>query len=135
VRFQLLLRSKPVRTVLRWQSIVTVGIALVAWPFAGAGGAGSALFGGLINLVAGVAYFAVAGAGRFDSAGATVHRALRAEACKVLVTVAALCTVLSSVKGIEFMPFLASFILTALLPSLALLVPDDDTSHSALLSK
>jgi len=121
----LLVRSKPVRTVLRWQLIVTVAIALAAWPFAGAGGAVSAALAGSINLIAGVAFFAIASLGRLGSAGATVERALRAEAGKVLVIIAALWTVLSTFKGIVFVPFFAAFALTALLPAVALLVRDD----------
>jgi F0F1-type ATP synthase assembly protein I len=127
----LLLRSKPVRTVLRWQSIVTLAIALIAWPFAGAGGATSAILGGLINLVAGLVYFAVAGGGKLDSAGATLHRALRAEASKIFVIVGGLWTVLSAFKGIVFVPFFAAFALTALLPSIALLVRDEVTGPPA----
>jgi ATP synthase protein I len=121
----LLVRSKPVRTVLRWQSIVTVAIALASWPLAGAGGAVSAALAGSINLIAGLAFFAVASLGRLDSAGATVERAVRAEASKVLVIIAALWIVLSTFKGIVFVPFVIAFALTALLPAVALLVHED----------
>jgi ATP synthase protein I len=121
----LLVRSKPVRTVLRWQSIVTVAIALAAWPLSGAGGAVSAALAGSINLIAGLAFFAVASLGRLDSAGATVERAVRAEASKVLVIIAALWIVLSTFKGIVFVPFVIAFALTALLPAVALLVHED----------
>ena len=127
----MLLRSKPVRTVLRWQSIATVAIALIAWPFAGSGGAVSAALGGAINVIAGLTFFAVAGLGRLGSSGAVVERALRAEASKILVIIAALCGVLSIVKGIVLVPFIAAFALTALLPSVALLVRDDPADPSA----
>jgi len=127
----LLVRSKPVRTVLRWQSIVTVAIALSAWPFAGFAGATSALLAGAINVIAGLAFHAVASLGRLDSAGATVERALRAEASKVLVIIAALWTVLSIFKGIVFLPFVIAFALTALLPGVALLVRDDPADRPA----
>lgn len=127
----MLLKSKPVRTVLRWQFIVTAVIALTAWPFAGNGGAVSAALGGAINLVAGLAFFVVASMGGLDSAGATVERALRAEASKILVIIGALWMVLSIFKGIQFVPFFAAFALTALLPSVALLVRDDHGQPSA----
>ena len=127
----MLVRSKPVRTVLRWQSIVTVAIALSAWPFAGFAGATSALLAGAINVIAGLAFHAVASLGRLDSAGATVERALRAEASKVLVIIAALWTVLSIFKGIVFLPFVIAFALTALLPGVALLVRDDPADRPA----
>jgi F0F1-type ATP synthase assembly protein I len=110
--------------------IVTVATALAAWPFAGSGGAVSAALAGSINLVAGLAFYAVASLGGLSSAGATVERAMRAEASKILMIIAALWTVLSTFKGIVFVPFFAAFALTALLPSVALLVRDDPADRS-----
>jgi len=68
---------------------------------------------------------------RFGGAGAIVERALRAEASKILVIIGALWIVLSAFKGIVFVPFFAAFALTALLPSVALLVRDDSPPPSA----
>jgi ATP synthase protein I len=119
-----LLKSKPVRTVLWSQAAVTGAIALLAWPF-GTGAALSAGLGGAINIVAGIAFFAVSGLGRPGSAGGVVELALRAEACKILVVIGALWAALSTFKGIHFVPFASAFTLTALLPSVGMLVRDD----------
>ena len=81
-------------------------------------------------MIAGLTFFAVAGLGGLGSGFAIVERALRAEASKILVIIAALCGVLSTVKGIAFVPFFAAFALTALLPSVALLVRDDSADPS-----
>jgi len=127
----LLLWSKPVRAVLRWQLLVTVAIALAAWIPAGTAGAVSAALGGLINLVASLVFFAIGSIGGVRSAGGAVERALRAEAVKIMVVVMALWAAMSAFRGVVFVPFLAAFVVTALLPGVAFLVREDaDTPAS-----
>jgi ATP synthase protein I len=122
----LLLSSKPVRTVLRWQLIVTAVVALGAWQFAGFDGAISAVLGGLINVVAGFVYFAIASMGRLDTAGATVRRLLRAEASKIMVIVGALYFALTLYEGVAFVPLFIAFAITAFMPGVAFLVRDEE---------
>ena len=129
---RLLIRSKQVRAVFKWQCLATVVMALLAWPLFGAPGAVSAVVGGLINLVAGGVYFAVASVGQLRSAGQVIQRAFRAEASKVLIIIIALWFAMTHYKGIVHVPFFAVFVLTALLPAVAFLVPDDAlTAESA----
>ena len=45
--------GKPIRTVLRWQLLVTAALTLAAGIWAGAHGALSASLGGLISILAG----------------------------------------------------------------------------------
>ena len=123
--FQLLLTSKPVRTVIRWQVIATVVVALCAWPIAGVEGAISAVLGGLINVVAGVVYFAIASMGEMKTAFATVRRMVRAEAGKIIVIVVVMSSVLNAYEGVVFVALFIAFAITALLPGVALLVPDE----------
>lgn len=120
------LRSKPVRTVLRWQIIVTVVLALAAALIAGSGGAISAVLGGLINVVAGIVYYAIASMGQLSSAGDTIRRLIRAESSKIMVIVGLTWLALTHYKGIEFVPFFIAFATAALLPGVAFLVRDDD---------
>jgi ATP synthase protein I len=128
-----LLSSKPVRTVLGWQLTVTAATALVAAPFAGFEGAISAVLGGLVNGVAGIVYFAVAGFGWSKSsplsAWDALRNAFRAEASKVLVTIVGLWIVLTAFKGIGFVPFFVAFMITAFLPGVALMVRDQPPSR------
>lgn len=126
-----MLSSKPVRTILRWQLVATIAIALLAWPFAGIEGAISALLGGLANVAAGIVYFAVAGAGKADTAlgpWGTISRLVRAEASKIMTIVAALAAAFWFYKGMHFVPFFVAFAVTALLTGAAFLARDDAAS-------
>lgn len=124
-----LLSSKPVRTVLRWQLAATVAIALLAWPFAGADGALSAILGGLVNVGAGIVYFAMAGNGGGASALGTISRLIRAEASKIMTIVGALWLAFWLYKGIAFVPFFVAFAATALLTGAAFLARDEAASR------
>ena len=126
----MLLTSKPVRTVIRWQVIVTVIVALCTWPIAGVEGAISAVLGGLINVVAGFVYFAIASMGQVKTAGATVRKLVRAEAGKIIVIVVTLSVVLKTLAWVIFMPLFIAFAITALLPGVALLVPDEPANKT-----
>jgi ATP synthase protein I len=117
--------SKPVRTVIQWQVIVTVVVALCAWPFAGVEGAISALLGGLVNVVAGLVFFAIAGMGQMKTAFATVRKVVRAEAGKIIVIIVVMSLVLKNYEGVVFVPLFIAFAITAFLPGVALLVRDD----------
>ena len=91
----------------------------------GVEGAISAVLGGLINVVAGVVYFAIASMGEMKTAFATVRRMVRAEAGKIIVIVVVMSSVLRAYEGVVFVALFIAFAITALLPGVALLVPDE----------
>jgi F0F1-type ATP synthase assembly protein I len=57
------LKTKPIRTVLVWQLVATLAMAVIAALWAGGHGAMSALLGGLVNVAAGVVYAFLLGVG------------------------------------------------------------------------
>ena len=88
------LKTKPIRTVLKWQLVATAAIAVIAGFWAGQQGMVSAVLGGLVNVVGGVVYAFLLGLGRRAHAvpdvGSALIAMLRAEAAKVLVIVGGL---------------------------------------------
>lgn len=101
-------------------------IALAAALVVGTSGAISAVLGGLINVVAGLVYYAIAAMGQLNSAGDTIRRLIRAESSKIMVIVGLTWLALTQYKGIEFVPFFIAFAAAALLPGVAFLVRDDE---------
>lgn len=118
------LSTKPIRRVLRWQAIVTVGVAAVAWLWGGGHAALSAVLGGVVNLTSVVVYAVVLGISNPASAGGTVAAMFRAEAGKVLVIIAQLWLVLTTYKDVVPFAFFATFVITVLLFRLAFLDRD-----------
>jgi ATP synthase protein I len=113
------LSTKPIRRVLRWQAVVTISMAAVAWWWAGDHAALSAAFGGVVNIAAVVVYAVVLGISNPSSAGATVAALFRAEASKILVIVVALWLVLTTYRDVVPVAFLTSFVTTVLLFGMA----------------
>jgi ATP synthase protein I len=107
--------SKPIRTVLRWQVMATVG-------WAGVDGALSAALGGLVNICAGLGFAAAASLGRAESAGGTLLAALRAEAVKIGLVVILLWLVLATYKGVVVTAFIGAFAVTVLIFAMAFFV-------------
>lgn len=106
--------------------MVTVVIALAAALVVGFGGAVSAVLGGLINVLAGVLYFAIASMGGLHSASDTIRRLIRAESSKIIVIVGLTWLALTQYKEIEFVSFFIAFAAAALLPGVAFLARDDE---------
>ena len=121
------LRSKAIRTVLRWQLLATAALAVVAGFAAGAHGALSAGLGGLVSFTAGVAFAGVASLGRSDSAGSVVIGALRAEAIKIIVIVLLLWLVMTTYRNVVTVAFFGTFIVATVLFSAAAMVREDET--------
>jgi F0F1-type ATP synthase assembly protein I len=117
------LSTKPIRRVLKWQAIATVATAAIAGVWAGGAWAAvlSAALGGLVNIIAVVVYAVVFGIANPSSAGATVAALFRAEASKLLVIIGALWLVLTTYKDLVPVAFFATFAITVLLFSVALL--------------
>jgi len=117
------LSTKPICRVLKWQAIATVATAAIAGVWAGGAWAAvlSAALGGLVNIIAVVVYAVVFGIANPSSAGATVAALFRAEASKLLVIIGALWLVLTTYKDLVPVAFFATFAITVLLFSVALL--------------
>jgi len=90
------LLRKPIRTVLRWQSIVTAALTLAGGILAGVDGALSAALGGAVSMSAGCASAVVASRGRAQNAGEVLVRALAAEGVKIGLLVLLLWLVLAT---------------------------------------
>jgi ATP synthase protein I len=121
-----MLRSlgKPIRTVLRWQLVVTAALTLVAAVTVGTHGALSAALGGMVSVCAGLASGIVASLGKAESAGGVLIGALRAEGIKIGLIVILLWLVLATYKNVVMLAFLGTFIVTALIFSMAVVVRD-----------
>ena len=76
-------------------------------------------------MAAGFVYFAIASMGQMKTAGATVRKLVRAEAGKIIVIVVALSLVLKTFEWVLFVALFIAFAITAFLPGVALLVPDE----------
>ena len=121
-----MLRSlgKPIRTVLRWQLVVTAALTLVAAVAAGTHGALSAALGGLVSVCAGLVSGIVASLGKTGSAGGVLIGALRAEGIKIGLIVILLWLVLAAYKNVVMLAFVGTFIVTALIFPMAVAVRD-----------
>ena len=115
--------SKPIRTVLRWQLLATAAMVLLAGLQGGAHGAVSAGLGGAVSVCAGWVSGLVAASSRSgESAGGVLVTALMAEGVKLGVMAALLGIVLVVYAEVVVPVFLGSFIVTALIFSMAFFV-------------
>jgi len=115
------------RTVLKWQAIVTLGLAAVAGLWAGMHGALSAALGGSVNIFAGVVYAALLSLGGSAprGAGPALMAMLRAEAGKVLAIIVQLWLVLSTYRDIVHVAFFTTFVITVIVFSMAFFVREE----------
>lgn len=114
--------SKPIRTVLRWQLVATAVLALAGGYLAGIHGALSAALGGAVSLCAGWAAAAVASRGSAQSAAGILTGALAAEGVKIGLIGVLLWLVLATYREVVVFAFLGTFVLTALVFSMAFFV-------------
>lgn len=125
------LKTRPIRTVLKWQIVVTGAVAVIAGFWAGTQGMISAVLGGLVNVVAGVVFAFLLGLGQGARAvpdvGTALVAMLRAEAAKILVIVGGLWLVLSVYKDIVPAAFFTAFVITVIVFSMAFFVRDEMT--------
>ncbi len=127
MRFQVLKRitSKPIRTVLRWQLVATVVIALGAGLWGGWHGALSAVLGGAANQIADLAYALLVSGRGIRTAGQTLRTLYRAESVRVLLIVVLLGTVLTSYKDVIHPVLFLSFVVSVLVFRAAILVKEE----------
>jgi ATP synthase protein I len=119
------LHSKAIRTVLRWQVLMTLALAGIAGWVSGTHGALSAVLGGLVSFLAGVAFAAMASRARADSAAGVISGALRAEAIKIIVIVLLLWLVMTVYKSVVTVAFFGAFIAATMVFSGAAFVRED----------
>ncbi len=116
------------RPVIGLQVLATIVIASFAAWLAGIHGAISAALGGLISIVAGLVFVAMAArssAKRGRSAGEVLFAALKAEAAKLFLALVLLWFVLATYRDVVIIGLLGSFVVTILIFSLALFAGDD----------
>jgi ATP synthase protein I len=118
------LETRSFRTMLVWQAVATAAVAVVAGFAAGASAAWSAVLGGAVNVVANAMYGFAYGLLRPVGPGGAVIAAIRAEASKILLVLVLLLAVVVLFRELVLPAFLASFILTALLFRLVLIIRD-----------
>jgi len=120
------LKTKPIRTVLRWQVIATAVVAGIAGIMAGGHGAISAVLGGLVNVVAGVTYAWLLGwrlgTTAVPDAGSSLVAMFRAEAGKIVVIVGGLLLALSMYRDVVPAALITAFIATVIVFSMAIIV-------------
>lgn len=122
--------DKPIRTVLRWQLLVTIGLVLAASGFGDEYSALSAGLGGAVSTSAGWVSGLVAAKGRGESAGGVLLTALMAEGVKLGVMACLLAIVLLAYAQVVVPVFLGSFIVTALIFSMAFFVREHNQPRS-----
>lgn len=120
--------SKPIRTVLRWQVVVTAMLAVLAGALGGIHGAFSALLGGTVSVLGGLASARTLASARARSrsralsSGDALIGALKAEMVKIAVIVLLLWLVFALYKDVNAPGFIGTFALTTVIFSLAIAV-------------
>jgi ATP synthase protein I len=117
-------RSRPIRTTLRWQLIVSAALAVVGGFIWGMHGAVSAALGGLVNVAAGWAYGWLVTRRTRQSAGQALATMFRAEAVKVALIVALIWLSIANYKDLVVASFLIAFVITVLVSATAIVVKD-----------
>ena len=122
--------AAPIRTVVRWQVIATVALAIVAAFLWGTDGALSAALGGAVNVIAGWVYGWRISRYEARTAGEALQTMLRAEAIKVLLIIAGLWIALSVYKDMVHVAFFAAFVITVMVFAAAIAVPGADDNKT-----
>ena len=112
------------RTVLRWQVVATLVVALGAGFGAGWHGAISAVLGGAVNQIADLAYALLVSGGGIRTAGNTLRTLFRAEGVRILLIVFLLGWVLTSYKEVVHPALFLSFVVSVIVFRAAILVKE-----------
>lgn len=102
------------------QFLATIIIAFVAAWFANMHGAISALLGGLISIIAGLAFALLTAGNKVRSAGEVLLVALKAEAAKLFLAIVLLWLVLTLYHEVVIVGLIGSFVVSILIFSMAL---------------
>jgi ATP synthase protein I len=117
--------GKPVRTAVIWQASATAVLTLVGFLLAGVNGAFSAVLGGMVSMLSGIAATLIATRRTADSAGGMLYNAARAEGVRVFLIVVLLWLVMATYRDVVHVAFIGSFVVTLLLFSAAFFVRED----------
>ena len=120
------LMSAPVRATLRWQAGATLGVAVVAGIWVGVAGAVSAVLGGLVTIIAGIAFAVVVSIKNSPSAEATLVTMFLAEGAKIAAIILLLWVVITVYKDLVAAAFFSAFVITVLLNRMAFWVRGAD---------
>ena len=112
------------RPVIGLQVLCTAAATLLSAWLAGLHGAISAALGGLIGIIAGLAFAVLAARSKSRSAGEALYAAFRAEAVKLALMVLLLWIVLATYRNVVAIGLIGSFIATVLIFTMAVLVRD-----------
>jgi len=105
-------------SVFRWQAYATIALVLVAGALQGWHGALSAVLGGLVGVISGAGFVLAVARSKAGTPGNVVAAALRAEAVKIVITIALLWLVLATYRDIVAVVFIAAFIVSVIIFSL-----------------
>jgi ATP synthase protein I len=115
---------RPFRTVLGWQILATLALALLAAIPWGKDGAVSAALGGAINVAAGCTYAWIVSRGKARTAGEALRTMFRAEAVKILLIIGLLWLAMAKYGSIVHGAFLGCFAITVAIFAAAIAVRD-----------
>ncbi|HVW64335.1 MAG TPA: ATP synthase subunit I [Nitrosospira sp.] len=119
------IRNRPVRIVMRWQSIVTAAMVMVLGFLWGLHGAASALLGGVTSIASAAVFAAIIARYPASTPAGVLITAFKAEAMKVIFIVLMLWLVLTLYKDVVAVGFIGTFAITVLIFGMALFVADD----------
>ena len=110
---------------MRWQLMITLAMVVTLGLLWGFHGAASAFLGGVVSIVSAAAFSAIISRSRGSTAGDVLITALKAEAVKIVITIALLWLVMTLYKDVVAIGFIGTFAITVLIFGLALFVTDD----------
>ncbi len=119
------IKNRPLRIIIRWQSLFTLIAALGCYIWVDSHSAISALLGGFISVASSSAFALIVSLHKGKSASGTLRTALRAEAVKIIVIVISLWQVLTQFENINLIVFIGTFTAAVVINSMALLISED----------
>jgi len=118
------IKNRPLRIILCIQLLVTVVLASVLWIYIDVQSALSAVFGGMVSFISSAVYALMISRHKGYTAGGAIRTALRAEAVKIVLIVVLLWMVFAFYDAVNPVVFIAAFILTVIVYSMALFISD-----------
>jgi ATP synthase protein I len=122
--FRLASVGRPVRSVLRWQGLLTAAAMVLAACFTGIHGAISAGLGGVISMASALLFAVIATVRKGRTADNVLVTAFRAEAAKIAFIVLTLWLVLSAYRNVVAIIFIGTFVATIVISSMAFFISD-----------
>lgn len=119
------IKNRPLRIIIRWQSLFTLAMVLGCSLLVSYNGAMSALLGGLVSIISTSAFALIVSRYRGGSASGALRIALRAEAVKITMIVLLLWQVLTHYEGVNMVVFIGTFAVAVIINSMALLISED----------